>query len=79
MKDEEWFEYFTEAELDLILRHICKLEEEVIVRDVPEDLVQELVDTAMAYQLKCVGCEMPEKINFLGHEYKLVEENVVNE
>ena len=79
MKDEEWFEYFTEAELDLILRHICKLEEEAIVRDVPEDLVQELVDTAMAYQLKCVGCEMPEKINFLGHEYKLVEENVINE
>ena len=52
--DEEWFTYFTKAELDLILRHICKLEE-VIVRDVPESLITELVDTAMSYQLMCVG------------------------
>ena len=71
--DEEWFTYFTEAELDLILRNICKLED-VIVRDVPESLITELVDTAMSYQLMCVGCEIPKTIRHLGHEYKLVEE-----
>ena len=64
--DEEWFTYFTEAELDLILRHICKLED-VIVRDVPESLITELVDTAMSYQLMCVGCEIPKTIRHLGH------------
>ena len=73
--DVLWFDYFTEAELDLICRHICKISEEnIIVRDVPESLIQELVDTVMAYQLMCVGCEMPKTIRHLGHEYKLVEE-----
>ena len=71
--DELWFDYFTQAELDLIFRHIGKLED-VIVRDVPDSLITELVDTAMSYQLMCVGCEVPKTINHLGHEYKLVEE-----
>ena len=51
--DELWFDYFTEAELDLILRHICKLED-VIVRDVPESLITELVDTVYEYQMKSI-------------------------
>ena len=72
--DELWFDYFTEAELDLICRHICKISEEnIIVRDVPESLIQELVDTVMAYQLMCVGCEVSETIYHLGHKYRLVE------
>ena len=46
--DEEWFDYFTEAELDLICRHICKISDEnVIVRDVPVSLITELVDTIL--------------------------------
>ena len=73
--DEEWFDYFTEAELDLICRHICKISDEnVIVRDVPESLIQELVDTVMAYQLMCVGCVVSKTIYHLGQKYKLVEE-----
>ena len=44
---------FTDAELSLICIHIGKLiTEEVIKRKIPDDLVHELVDTVMDYQLK---------------------------
>jgi|TARA_R100000005_G_C4869731_1_gene126845 hypothetical protein len=46
---------FTDAELSLICIHIGKLiTEEVIQRKIPDDLVHELVDTVMDYQLKQV-------------------------
>ena len=44
---------FTDAELSLICIHIGKLiDEKVIEREIPEDLIHELVDTVIGYQEK---------------------------
>ena len=44
---------FTDAELSLICIHIGKLiTDKVIEREIPEDLVHELVDLVMDYQVK---------------------------
>mgnify|MGYP001225802411 CR=1 FL=1 len=44
---------FTDAELSLICIHIGKLiTDKVIEREIPDDLVHELVDTVMDYQVK---------------------------
>ena len=51
---------FTDAELNLICVHIGKLiTEKVIEREIPEDLIHELVDLVMDYQLK----QLEEKAN----------------
>ena len=71
---------FTDAELSLICIHIGKLiDEKVIEREIPEDLIHELVDTVILYQDKQLGLKTPKKLFVLGHEYKLVKENVTNE